>query len=82
MLESWEVGKLGPVTHCVRARLGKSNSTASVRARQEDASYYSNAAGRCQKVEPGRVADGGDRGSAKLPTENGFVGMLCRKEES
>jgi hypothetical protein len=50
---SWEVGKLGPVTHCVRARLGKSNSTASVRARQENASY-SNAAGRCQKVEPGR----------------------------
>jgi hypothetical protein len=51
---SWEVGKLVVGTHpyCVRARLGKSNSTVSVRARQEDASYYSTIVQQCCRQMP------------------------------
>jgi hypothetical protein len=77
-LGSWESWDPSPITYCVRARPGKSNSTVSVRAWQENASY-SNAAGRCQKVEPGRRR--GPR-ICQVPTENGFVGILRRKEES
>jgi hypothetical protein len=71
VLRSWEVGKLGswntsPIA-CVPAQekaIPLSVCGRDKKTRRTTVPSYSNAAGRCQKVEPGRVADGGDRGSA------------------